>query len=224
MTGKREIKRQWMQAPAELLRSKRPDAVTLLRLGAFANAVQALTQRLVSLSDDEPGAERDRMHLFVASVGYMKEAVDHIQLHQARLRELMNVARTHGYPLIKWSEMAPLVTTGTPAPPYPPERSRQRCGGRRGGGGRERRRAGDDGGEVSPRVRRPSPRCCSPVAVPTGERGGTGRSQRGLPRLQLSGAGRRAESALGPGRVPQYRWAAVGSLICIDPDPVRPSD
>ena len=67
---------------------------------------------------DSTASERDRMVLFLASAGYMKEAVDHIQNCQARLRRLLNLARKSGYPLsAKWTEMEDLLTT-TPGSVY----------------------------------------------------------------------------------------------------------
>jgi len=107
------ITRQWIDIPKEILADNKTDAVMILRLGAFSNAVQSVVQRLVqSLQEtDTPAAERDRMHLFLASVGYLKEAVDHVQHHQARLRQLLNHARKQGYDCDKWQKIAPLLTT-----------------------------------------------------------------------------------------------------------------
>lgn len=99
---------------AEVLADNKQDAVIVLRLGAFANSVQGILMRFVAClqEPDSTASERDRMMLFFAGAGYMKEAVDHIQKNQVRLRQLLNVARESGYPLTtKWTEMEDLLTT-----------------------------------------------------------------------------------------------------------------
>ena len=109
------IKKQWIDVPLKVLGDNKQDAVIVLRLGAFANAVQGVLVRFLAClhhEEDSTGAERDRMMLFLVGAGYMKEAVDHIQKHQARLRQLLNLARKSGYPLsAKWTEMEDLLTT-----------------------------------------------------------------------------------------------------------------
>lgn len=107
--------RQWIDVPKSILSANKPDAVMILRLGAFSNAVQTVVQQLVLALTraDTAAAERDRMHLFLASVGYLKEAVDHVQQHQPRLRQLLNLARKQGYDCDKWQKIAPLLTTQT---------------------------------------------------------------------------------------------------------------
>lgn len=116
-----EIKKQWIDVPLKVLADNKQDAVMVLRLGAFANAVQGILMRFVACLHQEPdstGSERDRMVLFLAVAGYMKEAVDHIEKSQARLRQLLNIARKSGYPLsAKWTEMEDLLTT-TPGSVY----------------------------------------------------------------------------------------------------------
>lgn len=114
MTDEKKIKRQWVEVPREVLVNNKSDAIIVLRLGAFANAVHACVWRLscTFAEPDNASTERDRMTLFLAAAGYMKEAVDHIQQHQVRLRQLLNVARESGYPLTaKWTEMEGLLTT-----------------------------------------------------------------------------------------------------------------
>jgi hypothetical protein len=109
------IKKQWIDVPHETLATNKEDAIMILRLGAFANAVQGILLRFMTSLHQEPdssASERDRMVLFLVLAGYMKEAVDHIQHYQTRLRKLLNMARKSGYPLsAKWTEMEGLLTT-----------------------------------------------------------------------------------------------------------------
>ncbi len=109
------ITRQWIDVPKSLLTNNKADAVMVLRLGAFSNAVHTVVLLLVTSFDDPdtPPSERDRMHLFLSSVAFLKEAVDHIQQHQQRLRQLLNAARKNGYEIEKWSAIAPLLTTAS---------------------------------------------------------------------------------------------------------------
>jgi hypothetical protein len=115
------IKKQWIDVPRKVLSENKQDALIVLRLGAFANAVQGILMRFIACLHEEPdstGSERDRLTLFLAGAGYMKEAVDHIQHRQVRLRELLKLARSSGYPLTaKWTEMEDLLTT-TPGSVY----------------------------------------------------------------------------------------------------------
>src|SRR5437588_62745 len=110
----KRVARQWIDVPRDVLANNKSDAVLVLRLGAFANAVQGCVSRLAEAlqEPDTAATERDRFVLFLAAAGYIKEAVDHIQHHQARLRQLLNVARRSGYPLqAKWTELEGLLTT-----------------------------------------------------------------------------------------------------------------
>lgn len=102
----------WLEIPHNVLLANREDAVLLLRLGAFADAVQSCFVQLVQRlqEPDSAATDRDRAVLFLASVGYLKEAVDHIQQRQARIRQLLNVARKQGLRIEKWSEIEKLLT------------------------------------------------------------------------------------------------------------------
>jgi len=105
------LKRHSIVLPAAVLRRCGADAELLLLLGAFANALQTQMHLGTEVPEGQPGAQRDRFQTLIVAIGYLKEAVDTIQQHQARLRELMNTARNAGYPLkVKWSQMKPLLT------------------------------------------------------------------------------------------------------------------
>lgn len=100
---------------------KKPSSYDPCPPSQIANAVQGILMRFVACLHEKPdstGSERDRLTLFLAGAGYMKEAVDHIQHHQARLRQVLKLARNSGYPLTaKWTEMEDLLTT-TPGSVY----------------------------------------------------------------------------------------------------------
>ena len=100
-----------VRVPAGLLKAHGDDFLIILRLGAFANALQTQVQKSIELDNAHPAAERDRLCLFLASVGYFKEAVDHIEQCQPRLRHWLRLAGTRvTTPVPKWSALVPLLT------------------------------------------------------------------------------------------------------------------